>query len=136
MTAWAAGLIGLVLIAATSPPGPNAAGPPSATPSPRAAAVDREGAMAIARKTLAGLKRNVELVVVEEKTLEKEFGWVFFSTTRRQAESGEVAAVIPGLGPLVVHRADGTTRFLPTSVPPDRAIAEYERQWLRRRRRN
>jgi immunity protein 35 of polymorphic toxin system len=133
MTAWAAGLI--VLIAATSP-APHAAPAPSPSPSRRGTAVDREGALAIARKTVAGLKRDVELVVVEDKTLEKEFGWVFFSTTTRQGQAGEVAAGFPGLGPLVVHRADGTTRFLPTSVSPDKAVAEYEKQWLRRRRRN
>ena len=97
---------------------------------------DRDDALAIARKALAAAaaKARVELVVLEAETVEKGFGWVFFAAPREGA-AGAAPAAVPGLGPLVVHRADGTTRFLSTSVPPDKAIAEYEKQWLRRQRR-
>jgi hypothetical protein len=79
-------------------------------------------------------KAGVELVVLEHGSVEKPFGWVFFATARRGG-AGDAPAAVPGIGPLVVHRADGTTRFLSTSVPPDKAIAEYEKQWSRRRSR-
>ncbi len=139
MTACAAGVIAFVLAAATPPAAPTPT--PSPSPSPKAlprTVTDREDALGIARKALAtaAAKARVELVVREDETVEKGFGWVFFAGPREggAAASGAPAAV-PGLGPLVVHRADGTTRFLSTSVPPDKAVAEYEKQWLRRQRR-
>jgi hypothetical protein len=132
MMACAAGVIALVLAAA---PPPATVPSPSPKASPRTV-VDRDCALALARKALAAAaaKAGVELVVQEDKTVEKDFGWVFFSAPREVGTGGAPAAV-PGLGPLVVHCADGTTRFLSTSVPPDKAIAEYEKQWLRRQRR-
>ena len=36
--------------------------------------------------------------------------------------------MIAGTGPFVVERADGALQFLSTSVPPFRAVAEYERR--------
>jgi hypothetical protein len=135
MMACAAGVIALVLAAAPPPPARAAPPSPSARPSPRAVE-DRDCALALARKALAtaAAKAGVELVVREDQTVEKAFGWVFFAAPREVVTGGAPPA-LPGLGPLVVHRADGTTRFLSTSVPPDKAIAEYEKQWLRRQRR-
>src|SRR5688572_16482069 len=133
MTACAAGVIALVLAAATPPAGPTPT--PSPSPSPRVSprtVTDPDDALGIARKALAtaAAKAGVELVVREDETVEKGFGWVFFAAPR-EGGTGAAPAAVPGVGPLVVHRADGTTRFLSTSVPPDKAVAEYEKQWLR-----
>jgi len=34
---------------------------------------------------------------------------------------------------LVVERADGSTHFLSTSLPPNRAIEEYESAWRKKK---
>lgn len=89
-------------------------------------------ALAIANKVVADLDGPVNQVVVEDQTVERVFGWVFFYTTRRYLETGNISDVILGNGPLVVHRADGSFEHLATSVPPQRAIEIYEQMWLQK----
>ena len=70
-------------------------------------------------------------MVLEEQTVEKDYGWIFQFTTRRYLETSDPGALVPGTGPLVVEKEGGATAFLATSVCPEKAIEEYER---RRRR--
>lgn len=119
--------------AATGSPWPTATPSPSApagTPAAKATPVTKERALEIARKKLAETKPEASFVVLEKETVEKPFGWVFFYQPK--AAATDPTAVVPGAGPLVVHRADGSTTFLSASVPPDVAIAEYEKVWARR----
>jgi immunity protein 35 of polymorphic toxin system len=90
-----------------------------------------ERALAIARESIAHLAPGIEFVVLEEQTIEKDYGWIFQFTTRRYRETHDPGALVPGTGPLVVERDSGATAFLATSVCPEKAIEEYER---RRRR--
>jgi Immunity protein 35 len=99
----------------------------SATP------ISKEHALDIARKKIATLKPGTELVILEEKTVEKDFGWVFFYTTKKYLQSHNPGDLLPGNSPLVVERADGSTHFLSTSLPPNRAIDEYESVWRKRK---
>ena len=89
----------------------------------------KERAETIALKAIADLKSGNELVIQEEKTIEREFGWVFFATTRKYLETNDPKYLMPGIGPLVVNRVDGSAQFLSTSVHPASAIDEYERRW-------
>ena len=93
--------------------------------------VSKDQALAIAQKVLAEDKIH-DLVILKDKTVERPFGWVFFYVTRRYAETGDKQYLLPGTAPLVVLRADGATEYLPTSIPPDRAIEIYEKRWLER----
>lgn len=114
---------------------PAPSGPPAAPARPSASpkAVTKARALEIARKTVADLKPEASFVVLEKETVEKPFGWVFFYEPR--AAATDPTAVVPGAGPLVVHRHDGSTAFLSSSVPPDAAIAEYEKVWAKRSKR-
>lgn len=89
-------------------------------------------ALEIARKTIENLNSKNPLVIMEDKTLEKDFGWVFFYTTKKYLETHDKKYLMPGNSPLVVDRVDGTTHFLSTSLPPIRAIEEYEKNWRSR----
>lgn len=93
--------------------------------------VSKDQALAIAQKVLAEDKTH-DLVILKDKTVERPFGWVFFYTTRQYAETGDKQYLLPGTAPLVVLRADGATEYLPTSIPPNRAIEIYEKRWLER----
>ena len=95
-------------------------------------ALSKERALEIARKTIDNLKSNNPLVILEDKTLEKDFGWVFFYTTKKYLETHDKKYLMPGNSPLVVERADGSTHFLSTSLPPSRAVEEYEKSWQSR----
>jgi len=98
-----------------------------------AAPVTKERALEIAQKTISTLKPGTELVILEEKTVEKDFGWVFFYTTKKYLQSHNPSDLLPGNAPLVVERADGSTHFLSTSLPPNRAIEEYESSWRKKK---
>lgn len=86
-----------------------------------------EQATEVARQAIVDPDR--EFVLLEDKTTEHDFGWVFYYDTRAHAETGDPGTMLPGVGPFVVPRDGGEPVFLTTSMPPPVAIAEYERQW-------
>lgn len=94
--------------------------------------ITREQSFEIAAKAIAELRASVELVVLEEKTLEREFGWVFFYTAKRYLETGDRRHLLPGNGPLVVEKETGAVHFLSSSAPPGRVVEEFERKWRSR----
>jgi hypothetical protein len=94
-------------------------------------AITPERALAIAREVIGQVAPGIEFVVLEDETLEKDYGWIFRFTTRRYLETRDPGALVPGTGPLVVEKEGGAPVFLATSVCPAKAIEEYER---RRRR--
>lgn len=96
--------------------------------------ITREEASATAPKAIAGLRASAELVILEDKTLERDFGWVFFYTAKRYLETKDRKHLVPGNGPLVVEK-DGATHFLSGSAPPQQAIEEFEKRWRARPRR-
>jgi hypothetical protein len=94
--------------------------------------LSRAQALVIARHELKALDPQTEWVIEEAKTLEKPFGWVFFYAPKAYLESRDPGDLIPGAGPLVVERADGSTKVLSSSVPPEKAIEEFEKEWRKR----
>jgi hypothetical protein len=110
------------------------AGPAVAAPATAARpgkSVTRRQALEIARRELARDPAN-GFVIDEAKTLQKEFGWVFFYSPRAYLKSHDPKDLVPGSGPLVVERAGGATTYLSSSVPPEQALEEFEKEWRRR----
>jgi hypothetical protein len=91
--------------------------------------IDHARALEIARKTAAELPGHHDFVIMEKQTVERPFGWVFFYAPRQYVLTGDRDFLVPGAAPLVVHRADGSTEHLATSIPPARAIEIYEKRW-------
>lgn len=90
--------------------------------------ITSEKALEIARARIAAIKSQHEYVLLEKQTQEHDFGWVFFYTTRKHAETGNRRDMVPGNGPLVVERETGETEFLSSSLPPSAAIAAYKKR--------
>lgn len=93
-------------------------------------AITKDHALEIARRSIAASAGEHDFVIIENKTVERPFGWVFFYATRQFLKTGDRNYLVPGSAPLVVHRADGSTEYIGTSVPPARAIEIYEKVWL------
>lgn len=91
--------------------------------------VNYEEARAIARQALEESDPEDRMVLQEEKTQERSFGWVFAYTTRRYLETGDFNDTVPGVGPLIVFRHDGSFEFLTTSLPPERSLQDVEERW-------
>jgi hypothetical protein len=96
-----------------------------------AANVSKDQALSIAQNVLAEDTTH-DLVILKDRTVERPFGWVFFYAPRRYAETGDKQYLLPGTAPLVVLRASGATEYLPTSIPPSRAIEIFEKRWEER----
>lgn len=91
--------------------------------------VNYEEARVIARQALEQSDPEDRMVLQEEKTQERSFGWVFAYTTRRYLETGDFNDTVPGVGPLIVFRHDGSFEFLTTSLPPERLLKDVEERW-------
>jgi hypothetical protein len=94
-------------------------------------ALTREEALGLAARYVAKLEAPMELAIDHARTAERAFGWVFVVTTKKHLETERIEDMIPGLGPVAVFH-DGRLLQIGTSIPPERAIAELEREWAER----
>jgi hypothetical protein len=68
-----------------------------------------------------------DLVVVDEHTIERVWGWVFFYNSKRYLETREFRCALAGNAPYIVNRQTGELRVTGTAHPIEDYIAEYER---------
>ncbi len=68
------------------------------------------------------------LVLLDEATIEKQYGWVFFYQSRNYIETGDLTWMLAGNGPIVVLRDEGAIHSLGTALPIEEEIAEFEQE--------
>jgi hypothetical protein len=68
------------------------------------------------------------LVVLDEHTVTKPYGWVFFYTSRRWHETRDIKYGIAGNGPVVVLAETGELVPLGTHLEPEELVEEFERK--------
>ena len=73
------------------------------------------------------LPSDYALVVLDEFTIERPWGWVFFYTSKLWHETQEFRYAIAGNGPFLVERSTGKVQPLGTAHPVQHYIAAYER---------
>ena len=89
--------------------------------------LNRSEALALIRQHLRALSPpDGEWVVMEAKTIEKPYGWVFYFDSKAYLETGVVSHALAGNGPMIVNRHDGSIAELGTALPTHIYIAEYE----------
>jgi hypothetical protein len=66
-----------------------------------------------------------EIVILDEHTIERPRGWMFFYTTRGWRD-GDFRYVVGGIAPYIVNRFEGSLRLTGTAVPVEHYIKEYE----------
>lgn len=96
--------------------------------------IDREQAKRIAADWLTkhpadGMDGPLDLCLLEEETIEANFGWVFFYVSRLYRETGDVRYAIAGNAPLIVDRVDGSLHETDTAQPVAHHIEQYRRNW-------
>ena len=79
------------------------------------------------------LNSNNEAVVLEDVTITKPYGWVFFYQSRAFIETGEVGQRLAGNAPIIFDRFDGELRVTGTAEPIEHYLREYERTLPRAR---
>jgi len=70
-------------------------------------------------------ERN-DIVIVDDETSEREFGWVFFYNSRKHVETGDVLFGLVGNAPLIVDRHTGKLHVTGTGLPTECYIRAYE----------
>ena len=68
-----------------------------------------------------------DLIVLDETTIEKAWGWVFFYTSKLWHETGEIEHAVAGNAPLIVERESGRILTTGTAHPVKHYIENYER---------
>jgi hypothetical protein len=68
----------------------------------------------------------VELVIIDDETIEKEYGWVFFYQTKEYLKTGNIIDALAGNAPYIVNKYNGELIETGTANPVEEYIAEYE----------
>lgn len=68
----------------------------------------------------------VDCVVLEGKTIEKEWGWVFFYQSKGYLESGDFRDMLDGNAPFIVNRHTGAITVTGTAYDIGHYIDEYD----------
>jgi hypothetical protein len=67
----------------------------------------------------------IPLVLLEEHTMEEDFGWVFFWTSKKYLETGADEDMLLGNCPLIVDNEDGSIHDTGTAQSIEYYIEEY-----------
>lgn len=91
--------------------------------------ISREGARRIAAARLEALAENTdsEFVILDDQTIERPFGWVFFYDSAAHLKSGRFRDTLLDNGPMIVDRRDGSLRIAGTAYSAEWYIENYEK---------
>jgi hypothetical protein len=67
-------------------------------------------------------------VIVDEDTIEEDFGWVFFYESRIYTETQIFSYCLAGNAPIMVNKKDGSVLATGTAYPVEHYIEEYRRK--------
>ena len=65
-------------------------------------------------------------VIIDDLTVERPFGWVFFYDSKKYLDSGRVEDAIAGNGPVLVNKNSGHVEFCGSHKPVQSSIRDYE----------
>jgi|SRR5688572_9729382 hypothetical protein len=92
-------------------------------------AITKDDARKVVNAYLTKLQagRSYELALMEDRTRDEDFGWVFFYNTKRFLESGDMQWALGGNAPLIVDRRTGELHVTGTAHPIEHYIEEFRR---------
>jgi hypothetical protein len=67
-------------------------------------------------------------LILDEYTLQRDWGWVFFYTSRRWHETGDFRFGVAGNAPYFVRRNDGAMFVAGTAYPVEDYVKDFERE--------
>jgi hypothetical protein len=72
--------------------------------------------------------KSSDYVVVDESTIEKPFGWIFFYQSKKFLETGIFMHRLAGNGPVFVNKVTGEINFFGSLPPFEVILADYEKK--------
>lgn len=89
-------------------------------------------AKAIAMKEIPDLSdKGIDMVIFDDSTIAKPYGWVFFFGSRQFEETGDINFAVGGNGPLVVRHSGKVDKLTSAGLPKDTIAAFEKRHGLR-----
>ncbi len=93
--------------------------------------ITRDEAYRIAREKIASQGSDIavedSLILVDSATVEKEWGWVFFYTSKLWYETNDFRYAMVGNAPFIVERESGRILGLGTAFTSEHYIENYEK---------
>ena len=86
-----------------------------------------------AKNTLQAESKGRDWEIIDKQTVEAEFGWVFFYSTRQHIQTGDRKYAVPGNGQIAVMKDSGEVSYLPSAFPASVSIKILEEQWKKRK---
>ena len=70
---------------------------------------------------------SMKLAILDEQTMETDFGWVFFWNSKQYKETGDFHFAVAGNAPIIVDRRDSSIHSTSTSSPIEEIVDAYRR---------
>ena len=86
----------------------------------------QEEARAIALTRISAICGGDSCALIDSKTLERPYGWVFFYQSRRYLETGDPSEALAGNAPLIVNRQTGQVIETGTAHSVHYYLTQYE----------
>jgi hypothetical protein len=90
--------------------------------------ITKEQARQIVKNIISGyeLPEDDEYIIIEPETIEKEWGWVFFHTSKKWHETSDLKYAVAGNAPLIVLRENGHVLVTGTARSTEHYIERFE----------
>lgn len=89
--------------------------------------LDYQKARVLAQTWIDLQQTSVEVQIVDEATISKPYGWIFFYQSKRFLETENISDILVGNAPIFIDRFDGELRICGTSHPIEQYLTEYEK---------
>ena len=91
----------------------------------------REEARTIAVANLPEAPAEITLVIMDDLTIAKPYGWVFFFNSKQYLETNSILHAIGGNGPMIVTHGGRCIRLGSGGGDGEQIVASYEKEhWL------
>ena len=92
--------------------------------------IDKETARKLVSDRLQATNQRdgLDLIVIDDQTIEEDFGWIFFYSSKRYLETHDIRYAVAGNAPMIVDRRDGSIHFTGTAEPTEKYIERYKKQ--------
>ncbi len=72
-----------------------------------------------------------ELVILDEYTMEEDFGWLFCYTSKEFFETGDIRHSLYGNAPIILNKYDGSIHETGTNNTREYFVKKYLEEWKR-----
>lgn len=69
-----------------------------------------------------------ELIIVDEETITKDYGWVFFAVNKKYLETQNFSDMVIGRGPVLFEKQSQTIIPFGTVLSAEQYLEQYEKQ--------